>query len=86
MDPGLVVSDEKGKPFTVRYDEVNAMLLNEFLKDHRKGERQDSKIEHLEATVAILQSDLNAQAAQLQKVSNQLAASQIAPPMLVKSR
>ena len=39
VDPDLVVSDENGKPFTVRYEEVNAMLLNEFLKEHRKAWR-----------------------------------------------
>src|SRR5207244_1483778 len=38
VDPDLVIADAKGKPFTVRYDEVNAMLLNEFLKEHRKVE------------------------------------------------
>src|SRR4029077_5161440 len=72
VNPDLVVTDEQGKPFTVRYEEVNAMLLNEFLKEHRKGEQQDRKIEELEATVAKLQSVLKAQAAQIQKVSDQL--------------
>ena len=37
MNPDLVVRDKEGKPFRVRYDQVNAMLLNEFLKEHRKG-------------------------------------------------
>ncbi|MDQ3115901.1 MAG: hypothetical protein M3Q86_04700 [Verrucomicrobiota bacterium] len=86
VNPDLVARDEGGKVYTVRYEAVNAMLLNEFLKEHRKGEQQDSKIEQLEATVASLQSELKAQAAQVQKVSDQLAASQIAPPMLVNSR
>jgi len=45
VNPDLVVRDKEGKPYTVRYDQVNAMLLNEFLKEHRKVER-------LEATVA----------------------------------
>jgi len=86
VNPDLVARDEGGKVYTVRYEAVNAMLLNEFLKEHRKREQQDSKIEQLEATVASLQSELKAQAAQVQKVSDQLAASQIAPPMLVNSR
>ena len=51
----------------VRYEAVNAMLLNEFLKEHRK-------VEELEATVAKLQSAFKAQAAQIQKVSDQLQA------------
>ncbi len=86
VDPDLVARDEQGKPYTVRYEAVNAMLLNEFLKEHRKGEQQDSKIEQLEATVASLQSALKEQAAQIHMVSDQLAASQTAPQMLVKSR
>ena len=36
MNPDLVLRDKEGKPYTVRYDQVNAMLLNEFLKEHRK--------------------------------------------------
>ena len=38
MNPGLVARNEEGKPYTVRYEAVNAMLLNEFLKEHRKNE------------------------------------------------
>ena len=72
VDPDLVARDEQGKPYTVRYEAVNAMLLNEFLKEHRKGEQQDRKIEELEATVTQLQAALKAQAAQIQKVSDQL--------------
>jgi hypothetical protein len=74
VNPDLVVRDQQGRPYTVRYEAVNAMLLNEFLKEHRKGEQQDRKIEELEATVAKLQSALKEQAAQIQKVSAQLAA------------
>lgn len=50
--PDLVVMDEAGKPFTVRYEEVNAMLLNEFLKEHQKVAAQDSVITDLRSTVA----------------------------------
>ena len=59
VDPDLVVRDEAGKPFTVRYGEVNAMLLNEFLKEHHK-------VEKLEATVAALAAQLDKVAAQVQ--------------------
>jgi hypothetical protein len=38
VDPALVVRDKEGKPYSVRYDQVNARLLNEFLKEHRKNE------------------------------------------------
>jgi predicted ribosome quality control (RQC) complex YloA/Tae2 family protein len=82
VNPDLVARDEQGKPYTVRYEAVNAMLLNEFLKEHRRGQQQDRKIEELEATVAQLQSALREQAAQIQKVSNQLR-TQAPPPRVV---
>ena len=59
---GLVLPDKEGKPYAVRYDAVNAMLLNEFLKEHQKVER-------LEATVARHQEQIEALVAGLQKVS-----------------
>jgi septal ring factor EnvC (AmiA/AmiB activator) len=80
INPDLIVRDKEGKPYGVRYDQVNAMLLNEFLKEHKK-------VEQLQATVAQQQKDfqaaiaklketvtaqLNQQAAQIQKVSAQL--------------
>ena len=58
VNPDLVARDEQGKPYTVRYEAVNAMLLNEFLKAHRKLEEQQKEIEALRS--------------QLHKVSNQL--------------
>ena len=54
VSPDLVVRDTEGKPYTVRYDQVNAMLLNEFLKEHRKVEEQESKIQQQEATISEL--------------------------------
>jgi uncharacterized coiled-coil protein SlyX len=85
VDPNLVDLDAKGKPFTVRYDEVNAMLLNEFLKEHRKVSEQDSEIAELKATVAELKSALKEQAAELRKVSTEIEASQVTP-RLVENR
>jgi uncharacterized coiled-coil protein SlyX len=52
VNPDLVVRDENGEIYTVRYDAVNAMLLNEFLKEHRKVEQQEAIIRQLESTVA----------------------------------
>src|SRR4029077_5389557 len=52
VDPNLVVRDEKGEIYTVRYDAVNAMLLNEFLKEHRNVAEQQSTIAELKTTVA----------------------------------
>ena len=47
VDPGLVVRDKEGKPYSVRYEQVNAMLLNEFLKERKKVESQQEKIAQL---------------------------------------
>ncbi len=70
VNPALVLLDKERKPYTVRYDQVNAMLLNEFLKEHRKVE--DLKKE-LQATVSQQQKQIDALTAGLQKVSAQLA-------------
>jgi septal ring factor EnvC (AmiA/AmiB activator) len=65
INPDLVARDEQGKPYTVRYEAVNAMLLNEFLKEHRKIEQQektiaqqDRKIQEQKATITQLKSAL----------------------------
>jgi hypothetical protein len=63
----LVVRDAGGKPYTVRYDAVNAMLLNEFLKEHRK-------VEHLESVLSQLTARLEEQDLKVQKMSEQLTA------------
>jgi uncharacterized coiled-coil protein SlyX len=65
VNPDLVARDEQGKPYTVRYEAVNAMLLNEFLKEHRTVEEQG-------ATIARQQKQIDALTAGLQKVSAQL--------------
>jgi cystathionine beta-lyase/cystathionine gamma-synthase len=69
VNPDLVARDDEGMPYTVRYEAVNAMLLNEFLKEHRK-------VEKLEATLAQQHKDFEAAVAelkgQIQKVSAQL--------------
>jgi Chaperone of endosialidase len=72
INPDLVARDADGKAYTVRYEAVNAMLLNEFLKAHRRTEEQDKRIEELTAQV-------KQQAAQIQKVSTQLELSKSAP-------
>jgi hypothetical protein len=56
VNPDLVVRDAHGEIYTVRYEAVNAMLLNEFLKEHRKAEDRDCKIQQQEATIADLGS------------------------------
>ena len=87
VDPDLVVRDAEGEIYSVRYEAVNAMLLNEFLKEHKKVEEQEATITQVkstaakqEATIAQQQQEIKAlsaslkeQAAQIQKVSAQLA-------------
>ena len=68
VNPDLVVRDQNGQIYTVRYDAVNAMLLNEFLKAHRKMEAQQKQIDDLTTR-------LEKQAAQIQKVSALVEAS-----------
>jgi Chaperone of endosialidase len=68
----LVLRDKEGKPYTVRYDAVNAMLLNEFLKEHQAFVEEQRKVERLEKQVAAL-------TAGLQKVSAELETNRAAP-------
>jgi trimeric autotransporter adhesin len=76
VNPDLVVRDKEGKPYSVRYDQVNAMLLNEFLKEHKK-------VNDLETTVANLAATVKEQAAQIQKVSAVLEVSGPASQVVV---
>ena len=83
VNPDLVARDEQGKPYSVRYEAVNAMLLNEFLKEHRK-------VEKLEATIAQQHKDFEAVVAelkgQIQKVSAQLELSKSAPQTVLNNQ
>jgi len=85
VNPDLVIYDSDGKPYTVRYDAVNAMLLNEFLKEHCKVEDQERRLHQQEttlpqqqkefaSTIARQQKQIEMLTAGLQKVSAQLAA------------
>jgi len=89
VNPDLVIYDVDGKPYTVRYDAVNAMLLNEFLKEHRKVEEQSCKIEnqarkiheqqtaitHLQKEMATVIAHSKEQDSQIQRVSDQVQVS-----------
>jgi hypothetical protein len=72
VNPDLVVRDKEGKPYSVRYDAVNAMLLNEFVKEHRTVQQQAATIAELKEEVASLYATVKEQAAQIQKVSTQI--------------
>jgi hypothetical protein len=83
VNPAMVLPDKEGKPYTVRYDAVNAMLLNEFLKEHRKVEEQqtmiaqqrkdfDAEITQLKRDMETVVTQLRRQGAKLQKVTAQI--------------
>jgi septal ring factor EnvC (AmiA/AmiB activator) len=90
ISPDLVTPDKEGKPQTVRYEAINAMLLNEFLKEHKKVEEQQSAIAELRSTIArqekgieVLAAQLKEQAAQIQKVSAQVEMHKMAPQVAI---
>jgi hypothetical protein len=75
----LVARDRNGQVETVRYTAVNAMLLNEFLKEHKAFIEEQHKVENLQSTVAQQQKQIEALTAGLQKVSAQLEVNRSAP-------
>jgi trimeric autotransporter adhesin len=79
VNPDLVVRDKEGKPYTVRYDQVNAMLLNEFLKEHHQ-------VQDLKAIVAEQQEQIKALTAGLQKVSAQLEVNKPSPQTVLNNQ
>jgi Chaperone of endosialidase len=93
INPDLVAHDANGKAYTVRYEAVNAMLLNEFLKEQRKVEEQDRKIQEQEATITQLKKEmktvvtcLEEQAAQIQKVSAQFEVNKTASQIVLNDQ
>ena len=93
VNPDLVGRNPEGQPESVRYEQINAMLLNEFLKEHRRGEEQDCKIQEQETTIAELRSEIrslaamvNDQASELRKVSAQLQISNAAAQEIASNR
>jgi len=100
VNPQLVIRDENGEAYTVRYEAVNAMLLNEFLKEHRKVEEQQATIAELkssadsqraistkqDAIIAQQQKQIEALTAGLQKVSDRLEASKAAPQLVAENQ
>ena len=83
VNPALIGVDKEGKPYTVRYEQINAMLLNEFLKEHKKVEEQEATITELKCDfqmvnarqqkeIQVLSAQLKEQAARIEKVSAQL--------------
>ena len=85
VNPDLVARDADGKIYTVRYEAVNAMLLNEFLKEHRKVEEQGATIAELKKEIADLTATVREQAAQIQNISAQVELSNVAPRIVLNN-
>ena len=85
VNPDLVVRDKEGKPYTVRYDAVNAMLLNEFLKEHREVAELKSTVAEQRKGMEAMAAQLKEQAAQIQKVSAQLEVIKPAPQTVLNN-
>jgi hypothetical protein len=100
VTPDLVVRDKEGKPYSVRYEQVNAMLLNEFLKEHKRIEQQQATIAGLQLTVdrqeaisareqkglEAVTARLDEQAAQIRRVSAQVKVTKASPRLVSNSR
>ncbi len=86
VDPDLIVRDEDGKVMTVRYEAVNAMLLNEFLKEHSKVEEQGARLAKQEELIREQQTQIKALTATVQKVSEKLEVNKPAPELAANSR
>jgi len=86
VNPDLVVRDQEGKPYSVRYDQVNAMLLNEFLKEHRKVQELETNDAEQQREIKALIATVKEQAAQIQKVSAQLELNRLAPQTVLNNR
>ena len=97
VNPALVARDADGKVYTVRYEAVNAMLLNEFLKEHRKVQELEATVaqqqQDFQSTIAQQQKEIKAlaaslkeQASKIQKVSDQLEVSKPAPQLVADNQ
>jgi len=89
VNPALIGVDKDGKPYTVRYNQINAMLLNEFLKEHQTVQQLKATTEKQQATIALQEGEIKAltaslreQAALIQKVSAQIEMIKPAPQVV----
>ncbi|PYL29293.1 MAG: hypothetical protein DMF39_07410, partial [Verrucomicrobia bacterium] len=83
VNPNLVARNSQGQPESVHYEMVNAMLLNEFLKEHKKVEELQATVAQQQKGMEVLTAQLKEQAAQIQKVSAQIEMSKPAPQVVV---
>ena len=79
VNPDLVVRDKEGNPYSVRYDQVNAMLLNEFLKEHRTVQRQQKEID-------VLKAELKEQRALIQAINDKVELGKPSPQTVLNNQ
>jgi hypothetical protein len=82
VNPALVARDDQGRPYTVRYEAVNAMLLNEFLKQHCRNQQQERRIGEQQDEIEALKAELKEQRALIQKVSDKVELNEPAPQIV----
>jgi len=89
VNRALITVDQEGKPFTVRYEQINAMLLNEFLKEHRKNQEQEAAIARLkqefESSLAEQKKQIQALTSGLQRVSAEVQMAKPAPQVVLNN-
>jgi hypothetical protein len=85
VNPDLVVHDKEGKPYSVRYDQVNAMLLNEFFKEHRAFMKEQFKVDQQQQEIEALKKELSEQRILIQKVSDKLGLSESGTKVVTRS-
>jgi hypothetical protein len=86
VNPDLVVRDKEGKPYSVRYDQVNAMLLNEFLNEHRAFVEEQRKVEQQQKEIDVLKADLKEQRSLIQKVNDRIELSSSTPQVVASDQ
>jgi hypothetical protein len=86
VNPALILMDREGKPYSLRYEHINAMLLNEFLKEHKKVQNLETAVAQQQTAMEVLTAQVKEQAAQIQKVSAELELTKSAPKTVVNDQ
>ena len=86
VNSALIAVDKEGKPYTIRYQQINAMLLNEFLKEHKKMQDLQATVAQQQKGMEVLTAQLKEQSAQIQKVSAQLQITKRAPQLTANNQ
>ena len=86
VNPDLITRDDRGKPETVRYEAVNAMLLNEFIKEHKAFLEQQRTVQQQHKEIDLLRAELKEQRALIQRVSDKIELSKFGPQTVLNNQ